>query len=45
MEKPDKSKCVDSVGNYKADEYDMAKLTWKEDWKLVKAREQKYQEN
>jgi hypothetical protein len=44
-EKLDKSKCVDSVGNYDADEYHMAKFTLKEDWKLVKTREQKYQEN
>jgi hypothetical protein len=44
-EKPDKSKCMDSVGNYDADEYDMVKFTRKEDWKLIKTREQKYQEN
>ncbi len=44
-EKPDKSKCVDKKGNYDAYEYDMAKFTWKEDWKLVKTRQQKYQEN
>jgi hypothetical protein len=44
-EKPDKSKCVDSVGNYDAAEYDMAKFTWKEDWKLINTREQKYTEN
>jgi hypothetical protein len=44
-EKPDKSKCVDSVRNYDADECNMAKFTWKEDWKLVKTRQQKYQEN
>jgi hypothetical protein len=31
-EKPDKSKCMDRAGNYDADEYDMAKFTWKEDW-------------
>jgi hypothetical protein len=30
-EKPDKSKCVDSMGNYDADGYNMAKFTWKED--------------
>ena len=44
-EKLNKSKCMDSTGNYDADEYDMAKLTWKEDWKLIKTREQKYKEN
>ncbi len=44
-EKPDKSKCVDSAGSYDADEYNMAKFTWKEDLKLIKTREQKYQEN
>jgi hypothetical protein len=44
-EKPDKSKCVDSAGNYNAHEYVMAKFMWKEDWKLVKTREQKYQES
>ncbi len=26
-EKPDKSKCVDSMGNYDTNEYDMAKFT------------------
>ncbi len=26
-EKPDKSMCMDSAGNYNADEYDMAKFT------------------
>jgi hypothetical protein len=36
---------VDSAGNYNADEYNMAKFMWKEDWKLVKTRQQKYQEN
>ncbi len=45
QEKPDKSKCVDSAGNYNANKYDMAKFMWKEDWKLVKTRKQKYQEN
>ncbi len=45
LEKPDKSKCVDSMGNLDADEMYMAKFTWKEDWKLVKTRQQKYQEN
>jgi hypothetical protein len=44
-EKPDKSKCMDSVGNYDANEYNMAKFMWKEEWKLVKTRQQKYQEN
>jgi hypothetical protein len=44
-EKPDKSKCMDSAGNYDANEYDVAKFTWKEDWKLIKTREQKYKEN
>jgi hypothetical protein len=44
-EKPDKSKCVDSAGNYGANEYDTAKFMWKEDWKLIKTREQKYKEN
>jgi hypothetical protein len=44
-ENPDKSKCVDSAGNYNANECNMAKFTWKEYWKLVKTREQKYQEN
>ncbi len=44
-EKLEKSKCVDSAGNYDAHEYDMAKFTWKEDWKLVKTRQQEYQES
>jgi hypothetical protein len=39
LEKPDKSKCVDSVGKYGTNEYDMAKFLWKEDCKLVKIRE------
>jgi hypothetical protein len=30
-EKPDKSKCVDSAGNYDTDDYNMAKFMWKED--------------
>jgi hypothetical protein len=45
QEKSDKSKCMDSTGNYNANEYNMAKFMWKEDWKLIKTKEQKYQEN
>jgi hypothetical protein len=44
-EKLDNRKCVDSAGSYDADEYNMAKFTWKDDWKLVKTKQQKYQEN
>ncbi len=44
-EKLDKSKCVNSAGNYNADEYGMAQFMWKEDWKLIKTKQQKYQEN
>ncbi len=38
-EKLDKSKRVDSAGNYDANKYNMAKFKWKEDWKLVKTRD------
>jgi hypothetical protein len=44
-EKPGESTCMDSAGNYDGDEHDMAKFTWKQNWKLVKAKQQKYQEN
>ncbi len=43
--KLDKASCTDASGNFDADEFEMAKFTWKEDWKIMKMREQKYQEN
>jgi hypothetical protein len=44
-EKPDKKKCVDKEGDFDADKFEMAKFTWKEDWKLVNQRKIKYEEN
>jgi hypothetical protein len=36
--KPDKTKCVDAAGQFDEDEYKMAKFTWKEDYKAMRAR-------
>jgi hypothetical protein len=44
-EKPNKKKCVDEEGDFDADKFEMAKFTWKEDWKLVNQRKIKYEEN
>jgi hypothetical protein len=44
-EKPNKKKCVDKDGEFDTDEFEMAKLTWKEDWKLVNQKKIKYEEN
>jgi hypothetical protein len=44
-EKPDKSKCLDNAGKFDPDKFRMAKFTWKEDWKLMNSRKQKYKEN
>jgi hypothetical protein len=43
--KPDKTKCMDAAGQYDEDEYKMAKFTWKEDYKAMRARKDKYNEN
>jgi hypothetical protein len=44
-EKKDKSKCLDDARKFNLDEFEMAKFTWKEDWKLMNLRRQKYKEN
>jgi hypothetical protein len=44
-EKPDKSKYLDDARKFYPDEFEMAKFTWKENWKLMKSRKQKYKEN
>jgi hypothetical protein len=41
-EKQDKSKCLDDAGKFDSDKFEMAKFTWKEDWKLMNSRKQKY---
>ena len=43
--KPDKTKCVDAAGQFDEDEYEMAKFTWKKDYKTMRARKDKYSEN
>jgi hypothetical protein len=43
--KPDKTKCVDAAGQFNEDEYEMAKFTWKEEYKAMRARKDKYNEN
>jgi hypothetical protein len=43
--KPDKTQCVDAAGQFEEDEYKMAKFTWKEDYKAMRARKNKYNEN
>ena len=42
--KPDKKTCVDKNNDFDADEYELAKFTWKEDWKLVNQRKVKYED-
>jgi hypothetical protein len=42
---PDKTKCVDAAGQFDEDEHEMAKFTWKEDYKAMRARKDKYSEN
>jgi hypothetical protein len=44
-EKLDKSKCLDHARKSDPDVFEMAKFTCKEDWKLMKSRKQKYEEN
>jgi hypothetical protein len=44
-DKADKASCKDEFGNFDEGEYDMAKFTWKEDYKVVMTRKQKYEEN
>ncbi len=44
-DKPDKSKCLDDAGKFDPDEFEMEKFTWKEDWKLMNSRKQKYKKN
>jgi hypothetical protein len=44
-EKPDKSNCLDDAGKFDLDKFEMAKFTWKEDWKFMNSRKQKYKKN
>ncbi len=44
-DKPDKASCKDGFGNFDKDTYNMAKFTWKEDYKVVMTRKQRYEEN
>ena len=43
--KPAKDECVDDQGTFDEDIFDMAKFTWKEDYKAVRVRKDKYNEN
>jgi hypothetical protein len=43
--KPDKAKCMDAAGQFDKDEHKMAKFTWKEHYKAMRARKDKYIEN
>ena len=43
--KPAKDKCVDDQGTFDEDIFDMAKFTWKEDYKAMRVRKDKYNEN
>ncbi len=43
--KPAKDKCVDDQGAFDEDIFDMAKFTWKEDYKAMRMRKDKYNEN
>jgi hypothetical protein len=44
-DKPTKAECVDDQGNLDEDEFEMAKFTWKEDYKAMRVRKDKYNEN
>ena len=43
--KPDKNKCVDDTGAFDEDIFDMAKFMWKEDYKAMRVRKDKYNKN
>jgi hypothetical protein len=42
---PDKDKCVDDQGTFDKDIFDMAKFTWKVDYKAMRVRKDKYNKN
>ncbi len=46
-DKPTKAQCVDDQGDFDEDEFEMAKFTWtwKEDYKAMRVRKDKYNEN
>jgi hypothetical protein len=37
--------CKDVISNFDKDKYNMEKFTWKEDYKVVMTKKQKYEEN
>jgi hypothetical protein len=43
--KPTKAKCVDNQGNFDEDKFEMVKFTWKEDYKAMMVRKDKYSKN
>ena len=43
--KPDKTECMDAAGQFDKDEYEMAKFAWRKDYKAMRARKDKYNEN
>lgn len=43
--KPEKSTCTDINGKFDEDEYDLSKFTWKEEYKRISNRKEKYMEN
>jgi hypothetical protein len=44
-DKLDKVSCKDEFSNFREDEYNMAKFTWREGYKVVMTRKQKHEEN
>ena len=44
-DKPDKDKWVEDQGTFDKDIFDMAKFMWKEDYKAMMVRKDKYKEN
>ncbi len=43
--KPTKATCVDEKNLFDEDKYEMAKFTWKEEYKATLYRKEKYKEN
>jgi hypothetical protein len=43
--KPTKVMCLDANSNFDEDEYKMAKITWKEEYKATLYKKEKYKEN
>jgi hypothetical protein len=42
---PKKATCVDKQGDFGKDEFKMVKFTWKEDYKAMRVRKDKYNKN